>query len=186
MGVRLLIAIVLAVVLTMAASDTEAQIDVPRGSIGFLGQVQQNTGEAGDAYRFAWLLGVTASYEVGRVRNLTVGAAWSWARGLYDGADAGLADERVGVLEMSLGMRVRRRVGSSTPRYFVAGAGATILRLDRALPPDDDRLYLGPYATVGLDQYLGAGPMISFALRYGLIGTGPASLGVRLGISFGS
>ena len=73
-----------------------------------------------------------------------------------------------------------------SPMIEFACSRSPPISLDRAVPPDNDRLYLGPYGSIGLDQYLGASTMLSFAVRYGLIGTGPASLGVRFGISWGS
>ncbi len=172
--------------LTMTSRQASAQLDVSRGSVGVVGQVAQNTGETGDAYRLAYLLGVNAGYEVVRLNKFTIGALWSWGLGEYRFAADELADDRVRLLEMSLGFRGRRLLGRKTPRFLSVGAGVTMLRLNRALPPDDKRLYLGPYATIGLDQFVINRLMLSFAVRYGLVVNGPSSLGVRFGVSWGS
>ena len=183
---RFVLAGLVSVAALLTSAPAQAQVEVPQGSVGILGQVAQNTGEAGAAYRFAWLAGVSASYEIGQVSNVGFGPAWSWAFGAYQVPADNLPDDHVTMVEMSLGLRVRRMLGKSTPRFLTGQAGATILRFDRAVPPDNDRLYLGPYIAIGLDQYLGTGTMVSFAVRYGMIATGPASLALRLGISLGS
>ena len=170
----------------LAIETADAQVEVPQGNIGLIGQIGQNLGEAGDAYRVSWLLGMTAGYEVSRVRGFGLGATWSLAFGRYTGAAPRAPDDTVRVVDMSMGVRVRRLLGKSTPRFIVASGGATFLRLDRAVPPDNERVYLGPYAALGLDQFLRQGTLLSFEVRYGVIRYGPATLAVRLGLSFGS
>jgi hypothetical protein len=169
-----------------SSRSARAQVEVPRGDFGVSLQISQNAGETGEAYRLAWLGGVKAGYEPLRFGKSALGAAWSLAGGQYFVADDQLPDDTVGVLEMSLGVRFRRLLGTTTPRFLAIGAGGTILRIGRALPPDNKRVYLGPYATIGLDQYLGTRVLLSFMARYGLIETGPASLGLRISVSIGS
>lgn len=183
---RWLVATLTALIVVAAAGSAEAQVEVPRGDYGVILQIGQNAGETGDAYRLAWLGGVKAGYEPLRFGKSALGASWSLAGGQYFVAGDQLPDATIGVLEMSLGLRYRRLLGTTTPRFLALGAGGTILRLGRALPPDNDRVYLGPYATVGLDQYIGTKILLSFMARYGLIGTGPASLGLRISVSIGS
>lgn len=180
--VRLLCALA---VVAAGAESASAQVEVPKGNIGLVGHMHQNNGAAGDAYRFTWLVGVTAGYEPGRLSNFGIGASWTLAGGQYFSADASLPDARVGVLEMSLGLRLRWLLGETTPRFIVVDAGGTILRTGRAVPPDNERTYLGPYAAVGLDQYVGRRLLLSFALRYGMIAGGPGSFGVRFSLSVG-
>lgn len=182
---RLLGALTALVVLT-SVETAHAQVEVPRGDFGVILQIGQNTGEAGDAYRLGWLGGVKAGYEPLRFGKTAIGASWSLGLGHYFIADDQLPDDRIGVVEMSMGVRMRRLLGTTTPRFLAFGAGATILRLGRALPPDNERTYLGPYATIGLDQYLGSKILLSFMARYGLISDGPSSLALRISVSIGS
>jgi hypothetical protein len=179
-------ALAIAALVALAAGSAEAQVEVPKGDYGVMLQIGQNAGEAGDAYRLAWLTGVKAGYEPLRLGKSALGATWSLSGGQYFIADDQLPDQTVGVLEMSFGLRYRRLLGTTTPRFLAIGAGGTLLRLGRALPPDNDRVYLGPYATIGLDQYIGSRVLLSFMARYGLISTGPVSLGLRISISIGS
>ena len=183
---RTILALVAALAALAAATEAEAQVEVPRGDFGVLLQIGQNSGETGDAYRLGWLGGVKAGYEPLRFDKNALGAAWSLAGGQYFINDDQLPDTTIRVLEMSLGLRFRRLLGTTTPRFLAVAFGGTILRLGRALPPDNDRTYLGPYASIGLDQYLGTKVLVSFMARYGLIGTGPASLALRISLSIGS
>jgi hypothetical protein len=176
-----------ALLISMAAPrPAHAQVEVPKGSFGIAAQLGQNTGAVGGDYRLAWMLGVIAGYEPAQLSGIGLGAAWSLTGGQYFIADESLPDPTIGVLEMSLGLRFRRQLGEAVPRFVVFDAGATMLRLGRALPPDNERVYLGPFAAVGLDQYLTPRMKVSFSARYGLIGSGPASLALRISISLGS
>lgn len=184
---RLAATLVAAAVVVMATARTaSAQVEVPRGDFGVILQISQNAGETGDAYRMSWMGGVKAGYEAVRAGKSALGITWSLAGGQYFVAGDSLPDATIGVLEMSGGLRFRRLLGTTTPRFLVLGAGGTLLRLGRALPPENDRISVGPYAAIGLDQYLGNRVLLSFMARYGLIGTGPASLGLRFSVSIGS
>ena len=178
--------LLVALAVLAAASTAHAQAEVPKGDFGLILQISQNAGETGDAYRLSWMGGVRAGYEPVRIGKSALGLAWSLAGGQYFIADEQLPDTTIGVLEMSAGLRFRRQLGAAAPRFFALGAGGTMLRLGRAVPPDNDRIYVGPYASIGLDQYLGNRVLLSFTARYGLIATGPASLGLRISLSIGS
>lgn len=177
----------LALLAVLATARTAgAQVEVPKGDFGVTLQISQNAGETGDAYRLSWMGGVKAGYEPLRIGKSALGFGWSLSGGQYFIAGDQLPDTTIGVLDMSLGLRFRRLLGETTPRFLAIGAGGTLLRLGRALPPDNDRVYIGPYVSIGLDHYIGTRLLLSFMARYGLISTGPASLGLRISLSIGS
>lgn len=65
------------------------------------------------------------------------------------------------------------------------GAGVSLLRSNiPLLPPSTRRAYLGPYVSLGLEQYIGA-QALTFELRLGLIGTGPTTLSAIVGFKWG-
>jgi hypothetical protein len=165
----------------------EAQSELPVGKFGFVTGVRQNVGELGDTYQLGGLLGISAGYQpssLGRVFSLGVSwsVLWSW----IGTDDPSQVTTTLRELEMNFGLRIRRVLGSTTPRFIAASTGVTLLRTSIPVPPDDDRLYVGPYLGIGLEQYFLGKFLMSFDARYGLIAGGPNSLTLMLSISFGS
>jgi hypothetical protein len=179
--------IAVAVVLCAALAAPAGADDLPVGKFGAIGGVRQNTGSLGDAFGFGWLLGVEAGYQPSPItQSLSLGVSWEVMWGRFGADDPDLVEEELSVLEMNFGARVRRMLGSNQPRFLVVVGGVTLLRTSVPVPPDMDRLYLGPYAGIGLDQYLGGTYLLSLEARYGLITGGPSSMTLVASFSFGS
>ena len=181
------IAIVIAVLSVSVTSTVRAQDDLPVGRFGFVGGFRQNTGQLGDDFGLGYLIGVEAGYQPSSLaKNFSLGVSWEVLWGQFDADNPELVETELSVLEMNFGLRLRRAIGEAEPQFFVAAAGVTLFRTSIPVPPDSDRLYVGPYAGVGLDRYLAGRYLLSFEARYGLIAYGPSSLSLVLAFSFGS
>ena len=175
----------IALALLLLAGNARAD-DLPVGRFGAIGGVRQNTGSLGDLFGLGWMLGVEAGYQPSSLtESFSIGASWEVMWGRFGADDPELVEDELSVLEMNFGLRLRRSLGNQ-PRFLVVGSGVTLLRTSIPIPPDMDRLYIGPYAAVGLDQYLGGSYLLTFEARYGLIATGPSSMTLVASFSFGS
>lgn len=185
--VALVVSVQLAKRAPRAAAD-ELGEEIPAGKFDILAGLRQNVGGLGAQWGFGWVLGLGAGYQVVRSPGGTtsVGLAWSalWS---HSGAEsATTVEDPLKVFEMSFGVRVKRQLGELTPRYLFLSGGATLLRASVPIPPDGDRLYLGGYGGVGLEQYVLGRAFVGLEARYGLIGAGPSSLTLMLSVSPGT
>ena len=171
-------------VLVFSSREAGAQDgDMPIGRFGLLAGIRQNRAEVGDAYRFGWVVGLSAGYHP---RSLPVGATWSvsWAR--HYRSDPTFVKETIGQLEMNFGLEARLPISSEHLRYLFAGGGLTLQRSDSPLPPDNERNFSGPYAGGGYQELFFSEYLLQFEVRYGLIVGGPSSIAGLITVYFGS
>jgi hypothetical protein len=88
------------------------------------------------------------------------------------------------LIELDFGGRLRVALERGSPRYLVLGAGASLLRANVPLPPDDERHYVGPYGSLGFEVYV-QDLLIGLEARYGLLALGPGSFSVLASVSLG-
>lgn len=168
--------------LLLAAAPAAAE-PVPSGRLSILLGLRDGTGKLDDDFGFGGLYGIEASWEPMRVGQ-PIGYAinWSVLFGTY-GADAAAITGELDTLEMNFGVRVR--LAPVTPsRSLFLGGGATLLRSSSPLPPDDRRDYVGGYVGAG-GEALWKGLLFTAEARFGLIGAGPGSVSVLLGVGKG-
>ena len=83
-------------------------------------------------------------------------------------------------MDLTAGIRIRPGVNPS--RYITLRGGGALFRADQVIPPKMYRAFAGAIATVGIEQYI-SGWLLNIDVRYGLIGTGPTSVGLVIGFS---
>ncbi len=160
--------------------------ELPSGKFGLLAALRQNIGELGESYGFGWLWGFEAGYQPTRQGQLfSFGLDWSVLFGRAYASRSTIADDPLLIVEMSFGTRVRTALGEEAPRFLVGSAGATVLRTSVPVPPDQERLYVGGYAGLGLEQYVGNW-LLGLDARFGLFGSGPSGLTLLFSVSSGS
>lgn len=170
-----------------AAPPAVAQSELPAGRFGVATGVRQNTGALGNSYALGGVIGIEAGYQPSKAgRTYDLGASWAVLWGFFPSDDPELVKEWLRVLEMSFGLRFRRSLTQSTPRFLVASGGVSLYRTNVPVPPDGDRLYLGPYVGIGIDQYLANRYLFNLEARYGLLGGGPGSLSLLASFTVGS
>ena len=173
---------VLVVFSSPAAADEE---DVPAGKFGLFGGVRQNVGDLRDDYGWGYLIGLDAHYHPMRPgQSLSLGFAWSTAFGRFGADDPSIADSPMRSVEMSLGLRLRKSLGETAPRYLVLSGGGTLLRTNVPVAPEMERVYVGGYAALGYEEYMFGRQLIAVDARYGLFGDAPGSVSLTVGIGF--
>jgi hypothetical protein len=98
------------------------------------------------------------------------------------GAAASRVSDQLLTLQMDLTAGIRIRPGVNPSRYVTLRGGGALFRADQVIPPKMYRAFAGAIATVGIEQYI-SGWLLNIDVRYGLIGTGPTSVGLVIGFS---
>lgn len=184
---KLLCCALAALALISLESEGFAQQELPAGKFGVATALRQNTGALGGDYGFGFLFGVQAGYHPSFFGSrYSVGAVWGILWGRFNSDNPELVEEVLSPLEMNFGLRFRMAFDPGEPRFLTAGGGGTLMRTNVPIPPDDERLYFGPYASIGVDQYFSRKYLVSLEARYGMIGLGPNSLTLVLSVHFGT
>ena len=178
----------LATAVSVVAADAAAQEDegLPAGNFGLSVGVRQGMGRLSDDFGPGVVMAMEAGYHPTRPDSsvslgLEWSAAWSWF-----GADQASIAGSLQMLELSMGVRLRRVINEPRPRFLVLSPGVSVLRTNVPIPPDDERHYVGLYVAAGVEQYLYEKLMLSFDVRYGMVVGGPGSISLALGVGFGS
>lgn len=171
---------------TVLAQDNGRDDGLPAGKFGISAGVRQGLGSLGNDFGPGVVSAVEAGYHLsGPDSALSPGLHWSVAWGWFGFDDQASLTGSLKLLEFNFGARVRRLLGSEVPRFIALGGGLTLLRSNVPIPPDLERVYVGPYVTLGIEQYLSKEFLLSFEARYGLIVGGPGGISLSLGIAFG-
>lgn len=173
----------LAVMLAAPPSAHAQRADaLPSGRIGASVGVRQ--GMAGRGGDFGIMAGIEAGYHPTRLdQRFSLGGFWAVRRSWF-GEDQGSIAGALDLIELDFGARLRVALERGAPRFVVLGAGASLLRPNVPLPPDDESTYVGPYASLGFEFYFHE-VLIGLEARYGLLALGPGSFSLLGGVSVG-
>jgi hypothetical protein len=153
---------------------------LPPGSIGLAVGAVSGAGEDAKALGYGYLLGGQAAWQP---MNTESRLGWSVKSTLLFGsmraASAARVKDELLTLQMDLMLGLRIRAGDPS-RYLSARIGGALFRADQVIPPQMQRAFAGAVGSIGLDQYV-SGWLINIDVRYGLIGPGPATLGLVIG-----
>jgi hypothetical protein len=161
---------------------------LPSGSIGLV--IGAVAGTGGDASR----LGVgyveppfsfQASWQpMTTERRVGWTARWTTLFSTQLGASAATAASDLKTTQMDLTLGARIRPGESARRYVTLRGGGAFFRANQAIPPKMQRAFVGPTASIGLQQYfLGTRLLVDVDIRYGLIEVGPTGIAMTIGLS---
>jgi hypothetical protein len=174
---------VAAAVLVGAAPALVHANPLPPGSLQAVGGAIAGTGV--DASRVGWgyQLGAQASWQpMASEQRLGWAFRWTTLFGHNYEASAARIDDvlRTVLLDATVGLRLRPW---TTPRrYLTLRGGVGFLRSNEEIAPANVRDYVGPVASVGIDQYAYSWGMLSVDVRYGLIAEGPSMIALVVGV----
>jgi hypothetical protein len=186
MTAAMIMAMGVAMVVTMGVAVPSALAQredaLPTGRIGASVGVKQGTaGLGGD---FGVVAGIEAGYHPTRLdQRFSLGGFWAVRRSWFGEDETSIAGA-LNLIELDFGGRLRVALERGSPRYLVLGAGASLLRANVTLPPDDERHYVGPYGSLGFEVYV-QDILIGLEGRYGLLALGPGSFSVLASVSLG-
>ncbi len=172
----------LAVLLGLAApavADT-----VPSGRISAIVGLRNGTGGLDDSFGLGVMYGVEAAWEPLRdEQKLGYVIHWNVLFGNF-GSDPAAITGSLDILEMNLGARLRIAPKDPARTLFIGG-GAALFRANAPLPPSNERSYVGGFAGFGVEQLAWSRALLTLEIRYGIIGPGPNSVSVLLGVGLG-
>ena len=172
-----------AAVLLIAAP---AAADTPSGMIGPILGVRQGTGDVSQQFGFGALWGIEAGWQP-MAPAQQIGYALRW-RAIFSGYwsnDASNVADELRVIEMDAGADLRFAPAPGRGRFVDLGGGVSVLRSNVPLAPSDHRSYVGPYVELGLEQFVGSSPSVTFELRVGEVTSGPDTASAMVGLRFG-
>jgi hypothetical protein len=174
-------AIVLA---TLLLAFPAAADPLPSGTIEGVAGAVSGTGADAPRLGFGYQYGWRAAWQpMSTDRSYGYTLRWLTMFGAMYNADAArLESLRMVLMDFTAGMRWRP--WASPSRYLTADAGVELLRSNQELPPKFQRAFVGPVASVGIDQYTWI-LLLSLDVKYGLIAEGPAQIALVFGVGTG-
>jgi len=167
----------------MLSAPAASADPLPPGSIGGGFGVASGTGADAKRLGLGYLLVAQAAWQpMDTSQRMNWAAKWSVVFGTMSYADAARIGSDLLNLKMDLMPGVRIRPGQNLSRYVTLRAGGMFMRTDQVIAPKMTRSFVGAIASIGVDQYL-PGWLLSFDLRYSMIGTGPSELGLVVAIA---
>ncbi|MBA3460797.1 MAG: hypothetical protein H0T46_12590 [Deltaproteobacteria bacterium] len=174
--------LVIAAVVALGASTANAE-SLPPGSLGISVGAISGTGPDARNLGFGYLLGGQAAWSpMDTTDRINWSAKWSAMFATMYSAEAARVNEQLLTLQMDLMLGVRIRPGTNPSRYITLRGGGALFRANQVIPPTMFRAYAGGVAALGLEQYI-SGWLFNIDLRYGMIGSGPSSLGLVIGFA---
>ena len=176
------------VCLAVAGSGRVAQADeaddkLPAGRLGLRTGVRGGSGLYD--FGFGFTTAVVAGYHpTTRHQRVSWGIEWAAAWSFFEFADTASITGTIRLLEFELGPRLRLRPSPAARRFVVLGAGLSLTRASVPIPPDNQRAYLGPYISLGLEPKVGEFSL-SFDFRYSMLAFGPRTMTLGVTVSVG-
>ena len=166
-----------------ADTSSEDSDALPSGRFGV------KAGTRGGSGRYDFGIGFTAAvfagYHPTRLdQRVSFGAEWSASWSFFEFNDTASITGSVRLLEFDAGARMRVRPTLGKLRFLMLGAGVLLSRANVPIPPDSQRSYVGPYASIGLEPKVGD-VSLGFEVRYGMLVAGPRTLTLSVIASVG-
>ena len=172
-----------ALVAILLVSSVAAAEPLPSGSLGIMGGLVGGTNADAKHVGFGvYQFGAQAQWQpMTTDRRFGWAVRWSFVFGTLYGGDAAKIDDRLRTLQMDAMVGVRMRPGDDRSRYLTLRVGPELFRANEQIPPYNQRAFIGGVATIGLEQYVKGAILLDFDVHYGIIGNGPAEIGVLIG-----
>ncbi len=159
-----------------AAADVVAP-----GSLGLVAGGQSGASGSYTSLGIGFAFGLTAAWQpMEDEQRIGWGVRWSTLFGFFPGSASAPVSGMLRLVEMDLVARLRVAPTLKPGRYLTIGAGASLLRANE--PIEDERSFVGPIVTFGYEHYAFGAVLLGVDVRYGIIETGPTSIGLLLSI----
>lgn len=162
----------------MGSGPAQAEKDSSvSGQFGFAFVGRNNRAALGKKYRSGFLLGVHAGAELAfddSPWTLGVGLI-TLVRGYYFASSVTAVDQTVDITEMSMGLRIRRRLPGAI-HHAVATFGGGFTASNVPLPPSFERRHVGLYGGLGYNRRLVGEWTWGLETRYADYFDGPSNI----------
>ena len=174
--------VALAATATLFVARAAEAEPLPPGAIGVFAGGAAGTGADNATLGVGYLLGASAAWQpMSTDQWINWCAKWTVAFGTMSYAEAARVGDELLTLQLDLMPGIRIRRGQSRSHYIALRAGGALLRTDQVIPDRMSRVFVGAAASIGYDWFI-AGWLVSVDAKYAMIGTGPTSISLTLGI----
>ena len=161
---------------------------LPSTTIGGTLGIVAGAGPSAKPLGVGFALGISAAVQPMRAdQRLGWSIRWSSLfqyQNLLTDATAARVSPDLRLFQVDVSFRARfAPAGSGT--YLTGGIGVALLRANQPIQPDNQRLWSGGFATIGVDRYVLNGVLLSLDARFGLIGTGPTTIATLVTVGYG-
>ncbi len=158
---------------------------LPPGALQLAGAVEGGTGVDNKRLGEGYAIGAQASWQpMSSEQSIGWAFRWSTMFGKNYRASAARIDDVLRTVTMDLTAGVRLRPWTTPRRYLTFRAGFSLLRSNQEIAPSNDRDFVGPIASAGIDQYAYGSFLVSLDVRYGMISNGPQTIGLMFSAGF--
>jgi hypothetical protein len=162
-----------------AAAESD---DIPSGSIGAVLGSEAGASGSYTSLGIGVVYGLTAAWQpMSDDQRFGWGVRWSTLFGYFPSAAAAPVSGVMRLVEMDLVVRLRIAPTPKPGRYLTIGGGGSLLRTNEPLE-DGKRTFGGPIVTFGYEHNLLGVMLLGVDVRYGIIETGPTSIGLLVSI----
>lgn len=169
----------------LAVGGSRARADIPSGSVGLVAGAKSGASGSYAALGIGAAYGLTAAWQpMGDEQRVGWGLRWSTLFGYFPSSSSAPVSGVLRLVEMDLIARLRIAPTFTPGRYLTVGVGASLFRANEPIYRENERSFLGPVATIGYEHYAWGAVLLGVDVRYGLIETGPTSIGLL--VSFGT
>jgi len=181
-------ALALIIALTIAGTGTARAEPLPPGSLGLVFGAMSGTGADASRLGFGYYAPLyppsfmAAWQPMTTEQRLGYAIRWTTLFGTLYNSDAARITPQLLTLQMDLTLGVRVRPWTDPSRYLTFRAGAELLRANQQIPPKNERAFIGPIASLGIEQYA-FGFLFDVDVQYGMIANGPTQIALLFGAS---
>lgn len=160
---------------------------LPSGSVGAVFGVQSGTSGFRRALGVGAIYGLTAAWQPMRdEQRIGWGVRWNSSFGYFPIADSASIDGVLRLVQLEVVARLRIAPTLKPGRYLTIGLGGSLLRSNEPICSgacsNQQRSFVGPITTLGYEYNAFGAVLLGMDLRYGLIETGPSSIGLLLSV----
>lgn len=170
---------VAAAAIAAALSSLAAADELPPGTIGAVVGAQAGTSGSYTSLGVGAAYGLSAAWQpIADDKRVGWGVRCSVLFGYFPDASSAPVSGVLRLVELDLVARLRIAPTARPGRYLTAGLGASLLRSNEPIKPDNQRAFAGPIATFGYEHNAWGSALLGIDVRYGIIETGPTSIGL--------
>lgn len=156
---------------------------LPSGSIGGVLGAQSGASGSYTSLGVGAAYGLTAAWQpMSEEQRVGWGVRWSALFGYFPDSGSAPVNGVLRLVELDLVVKLRVAPTLRPGRYLTVGAGASLLRANEPIRDEGSRTFAGPIATIGYEHYAFGAVLIGVDVRYGLIETGPTSIGLLVSV----
>jgi hypothetical protein len=175
---------VVAGLLALVAAAREAPADnLPSGSLGAVLGAQSGASGSYTSLGIGVAYGLTAAWQpMSEEQRVGWGIRWSALFGYFPDSRSAPVNGVLRLVELDLVAKLRVAPTLKPGRYLTVGVGGSLLRANEPIRDEGTRTFAGPIATIGYEHNAFGAVLLGVDVRYGIIETGPTSIGLLVSV----